>query len=183
MCDPYLYSCFCEWGAGFLMTRLRFWVSGMQWCCTAPSNCTTSLNRTLLSMRGPARRRTSTCSSARTSEYLSVSSQIILILAQFFVLTSISLRSILILSYRICLGLPRGLLPVGLFVTILKALLPSILGTYLVYLNLLDLITLYIRRMSASVVLRQGACLVIQGLWVETQLRSMDFSGHKNPEH
>ena len=41
-------------------------------------------------------------------------------LTQFLTLRSISLRSILILSTHICLGLPKGLLPVGLPVKIFK---------------------------------------------------------------
>ena len=54
----------------------------------------------------------------------------------------ISLISILILSSHLRLGLPKGLLPVGLPVNILKALLlSSILATYPAHLNLLDLIT------------------------------------------
>ena len=56
-------------------------------------------------------------------------------------LIPISSRSILILSFHLCLGLPKGLFPVGLPVKILKALLPfSILATCPAYLNLLDLI-------------------------------------------
>jgi hypothetical protein len=52
---------------------------------------------------------------------------------------------ILILSSHLCLGLLKGLFPVGLTVKILKALLhTSILATYPVHLNLLDLITLTI---------------------------------------
>ena len=39
------------------------------------------------------------------------------------VLISISLRSILILSSHLCLGLPKGLFPIGLFVKIFKAFL------------------------------------------------------------
>ena len=42
---------------------------------------------------------------------------------KFFVLTSISLRSILIF-YHLRLRLPKGLLPIGVPVKILKALLP-----------------------------------------------------------
>ena len=57
----------------------------------------------------------------------------------------ISSRSILILSSHLRLGLPNGLFPVGLPVQILKALLhSSILATYRVHLNLLDLFTLTI---------------------------------------
>ena len=54
-------------------------------------------------------------------------------------------RSILMLSFHLRLGLPKGLFPVGLPVKILKALLPSsILATCPAHLNLLDLITLTI---------------------------------------
>ena len=57
----------------------------------------------------------------------------------------ISLRSILILSSHLHLGLPKGLFHVGLPVKILKALLPSsILATCPAHLNLMDLITLTI---------------------------------------
>ena len=60
---------------------------------------------------------------------------------QLLVLIPISLRSVLILSSHLCLGLPKGLFPVGLPVKILKALLPSsILATFPVHLNLLDII-------------------------------------------
>jgi hypothetical protein len=56
----------------------------------------------------------------------------------------ISLRSILILSY-LCLGLPKGLFPVGVPVKILKAFPPSfILDKRTAHLNPLDLITLTI---------------------------------------
>ena len=44
---------------------------------------------------------------------------------QFLALTPISLRSILILSIHLRLGHPKGLLPVGVAVKILKALLLS----------------------------------------------------------
>ena len=58
-----------------------------------------------------------------------------------------TLRSILILSSRLRLGLPKSLFPVGLPVKILKVFLPSsILATCPVHLNLLDLITLTILR-------------------------------------
>ena len=64
---------------------------------------------------------------------------------QFFVLIPISLRSILILSSHLHLGLPKGLFSVGFPVKILKALLPSsILATWPAHLNLLVLITLTI---------------------------------------
>ena len=53
-----------------------------------------------------------------------------------------SSRSILILSSRLRLGLPKDLFPVGLPVKISKALLSFIIATYCAYLNLLDLITL-----------------------------------------
>ena len=59
--------------------------------------------------------------------------------------SSISSRFILILSSHLCLGLPKGLFPVGLHVKIFKALLPSpIMATCPAHLNLLDLITLTI---------------------------------------
>ena len=52
---------------------------------------------------------------------------------------------ILLLSSHLCLGIPNGLLPVGLRVKIVKALLRfSIPATYPDHLNLLDLITLII---------------------------------------
>ena len=61
------------------------------------------------------------------------------------VLIPISLRFILILSSHLCIGLPKGLFPVGLPVEILKAFLPSsILTTCPAHLKLLDLITLTI---------------------------------------
>ena len=44
---------------------------------------------------------------------------------QFLALKPISLKSILILSSHLRLGLPQGLFPIGLFVKITKALLPS----------------------------------------------------------
>ena len=54
-------------------------------------------------------------------------------------------RSILILSFHLRLGLPKGLFPVGLPDKILKPLLPSsILDTCPAHLNLLDLIALTI---------------------------------------
>ena len=54
----------------------------------------------------------------------------------------IFLRSILILSSHLHLGLPKGLFPAGKQ-QILKSLLPSsILTTWPIYINLLDLITL-----------------------------------------
>ena len=62
---------------------------------------------------------------------------------QFLVLTPIFLGYILILSSRVRLSLPRGLFSVGLPIKILNALLPSsILATFPVNINLLDLITL-----------------------------------------
>jgi hypothetical protein len=64
-------------------------------------------------------------------------------LAQFLVLTHIPLRSILILSSHLRLGLPKGILLVGLPIKFLKTLLPSsILATWPAHLNLLYLITL-----------------------------------------
>ena len=64
---------------------------------------------------------------------------------QFFVLTLISLRSILILPYQLRLGLPKGLFPAGVPVNILKSLLYTpILATWPAHLNLLDLIILAI---------------------------------------
>ena len=58
---------------------------------------------------------------------------------QFLVLTSISLRSILILSSHLRVGAPRGLFPVTLPLKILKALIPfSILATCPAHLKLLD---------------------------------------------
>ena len=60
-------------------------------------------------------------------------------------LIPLSSRSILILSSHLRLGLPKGLIPVGLPGKILKALLPSsILATCPIHLNLLSLITLTI---------------------------------------
>ena len=60
-------------------------------------------------------------------------------------LIPIYIKSILILSSHLRLGLHEGLFPVGLPVKILKAFLPSsILATCHAYLNLLDLITLTI---------------------------------------
>ena len=57
----------------------------------------------------------------------------------------ISSRSILLLPSHLRLGLLKGLIPVGLPVNILKALLlSSILATCPAHLNLLDLITLII---------------------------------------
>ena len=62
---------------------------------------------------------------------------------EFLVLISISLRSNLILSSHLCLGLANDLFPVGLSAEILKALLPSYnLTTWRAHLNILDLITL-----------------------------------------
>ena len=62
---------------------------------------------------------------------------------QFLVLIPISLRSILVMSSHLRLGLPKGIFPIGLPVKILKAVLPSsILATWPAHLNLLDLITL-----------------------------------------
>ena len=56
---------------------------------------------------------------------------------QLLALIPISLRSILILSSHLRLGLPKGLFPVDVLVKILKALLPSsILATWPAYLNL-----------------------------------------------
>ena len=64
---------------------------------------------------------------------------------QFLVLIPISLRSILIMSSNLCLGLPNGFFPVGVPVKILKAFLPSyILATWPAHLKLLDLTTLAI---------------------------------------
>ena len=64
---------------------------------------------------------------------------------QFPALIPISSRSILILSSYLRQGLPKGLFPVGLPLTILKELLlSSILATCPTHLNLLDLITLTI---------------------------------------
>ena len=64
---------------------------------------------------------------------------------QFLVLMPTYLRSILILSSHLRLGLPKGLFPVGLPVKILKAVLPSsILVTWPTHLSLLNLITLTI---------------------------------------
>ena len=73
-------------------------------------------------------------------------SPIIPILIQINLISNICiyfLRSILILSSRLHLGLPKVLFPVGLLVFILKALLPSsILAIWSAHLKLLDLITL-----------------------------------------
>ena len=51
-------------------------------------------------------------------------------LNKFLVLIHISLRSILILYSHLLLGLPKGLLPVGVLVTILRALLHSSILAY-----------------------------------------------------
>ena len=61
---------------------------------------------------------------------------------QFLVLIPISLRSILILSLHLCLGLPTGLFPLGVHVKILTDLPSSILATRSAHLN--HLITLTI---------------------------------------
>ena len=62
-----------------------------------------------------------------------------------FNLIPIYLRSIIILSSHLPLGLPKGLFPVGVPVKILKGLLSSsILATWPAYLNLLDLVALII---------------------------------------
>ena len=64
---------------------------------------------------------------------------------QVLVLIPVSLRSILILSSHLRLGLPKDLLPIGIPVQILKAILPSsILAAWTAHLNFLDLITLTI---------------------------------------
>ena len=64
---------------------------------------------------------------------------------QFLVLIFISLRSILILSSHLRIGLPKGFFPIGLPVKILKALLlSSNLATRPARFNLLDLIILTI---------------------------------------
>ena len=64
---------------------------------------------------------------------------------QFLTFTPISLRLILVLSFHLRLGLPRGLFLVGLSLKILKAIVPSsILATFSAHLNLLDLIVLVI---------------------------------------
>ena len=64
---------------------------------------------------------------------------------QFLLVILISLSYILILFSHLCLGLPKGIFPVGVSVKMLKALLPSsILVTWPAHLNLLDLITLTI---------------------------------------
>ena len=58
---------------------------------------------------------------------------------QFLVFITISLRSILILSTHLRLRLHKGLLPVGIPVKILKALLPSsILATWPSHLRFLE---------------------------------------------
>ena len=60
-------------------------------------------------------------------------------------LIPIFLRYIVILSSHLCLGLPQGLFPVCVPAKILKVLLPSsILATWPVLINFLDLITLTI---------------------------------------
>jgi hypothetical protein len=64
---------------------------------------------------------------------------------QVLVLIPIFIRSILILSSHLILGLPKGLFPVGVPIKVLKALLTSsILAKWPAHLNLLDLITLTI---------------------------------------
>ena len=63
---------------------------------------------------------------------------------QFLVLIPTSLKSILILSSHLRLGLPKGLFPVGLPVKVLKELSSSILATWSAHFNLLDLFTLTI---------------------------------------
>ena len=62
------------------------------------------------------------------------------------ILIYIYLRSILLLSFHLCLGLRKGVFPVGvgLHAKILKAVLPSILAKWPAHLNLLGLITLTI---------------------------------------
>ena len=64
---------------------------------------------------------------------------------QFLLLKPSSLRTILILSFHLRLGLPRGLIPMDLLVKILKVVLTSsILDTCSNHLNFLDLIILTI---------------------------------------
>ena len=66
-------------------------------------------------------------------------------LTQFPVLISIYLRSFIIFSYHLRLGLHNGLFNIGLPARILKALLPSsILAIWPIHSNLLDLIILTI---------------------------------------
>ena len=63
---------------------------------------------------------------------------------QFLVLIPISLKSTLILSSHLRLGLPKGIFPAGVPVKVLKALIPSsILAIRPAHLSLLDLITHY----------------------------------------
>ena len=64
---------------------------------------------------------------------------------QFFVLTLISSRTILILSFHLLQDLPKGRFPLDFSVKILQSPLhSSILATYAAHLNLLDLETLTI---------------------------------------
>ena len=64
-------------------------------------------------------------------------------LIQFFVLIYNALRFILLLSFHLHLGLPKGLFPVGLPVKILNEPLSSLIqATWPAHLNLLYLITL-----------------------------------------
>ena len=87
----------------------------------------------------------SLCKSYRVETLLTLSNDTQCRIYSGPLLIPINLRSILILFSHLCLGLPKGLFPVGLPVKILKAFLSSsILATCPAHRNLLHLITLTI---------------------------------------
>ena len=93
----------------------------------------------------------------------------------------ISSRSIIILSFHLRLGLPKGRFYVGLTVKILKALLPSsILATFPAHLNLLDLITLTVLSERTTKGL-QGRNRLLDGRTVENKGKL--FLGYVIPRH